>query len=71
MGAHKASLRMLKTQVTTGTGGAAAGAGTGADCDDTSVKRSKLKHRKRAAVTREFVAIFTFDAQEEERRRIH
>ena len=71
MGAHKASLRMLKTQVTTLTGGAAAGAGTGAVCDDTRVKRSKLKHRKRAAVTRDFVAIFTFDTQEEERRRIH
>ena len=65
MGAHKTSLRMLKAQVTTLTGGAAAGAGTGAVWDDTSVKRSKLKHRKRVAVTRDFVAIFTLDTQEE------
>ena len=68
-----ASLRISNRQVITVTGGGAGagtgagtgaglgvgtGAGLGAGCEDTSVKKSRLKQRKRAAVACDFTAIF-------------
>ena len=65
MTAQTPSVAMLKTQVATLTG---AGAGLGADCADARAKRSRLKQRKRAAVARDFPAIFLFEKIAEKER---